>query len=455
MAFRPRRPVREAIMATETTRRAFLRSVAAASAGSLAAARFAQAAGPSIVAGSFAGVWVDGLKAGVIPCYKRRTGGDVELVVGTPTDFVQKVMATRDRPAIDAMIGTDADVFQNAQLGIIEKLQPAKVPNAAGILPIFREPYEGCAFGFDGGGDGVTYTANKVKNPPKSWIEFTERVAKGEFGRAVLYPHLTATDGLAITWLINRELGGSLNDPSPVIKRLREMKPYITKFWTSNAEPGTALTSGEVDIAAWTDGRTFGVQAAGNKHIQFALPAPGSPMLTICFMKVKNGSDGGVDQGDRRLAGMPALLLTPLLVFLLTFFVLPFGVMLVESLYLSPLQSPAGSAMTFANYAKAFGDAFYLRVLLQTVALGVAVTALALVLGYPVAYFLARTRSRRRHVLLFLVISPLVVSIVIRSYGWMVLLGRAGTVNTLLVALGLAERPLPLMYNWFRVRGAA
>ena len=148
---------------------------------------------------------------------------------------------------------------------------------------------------------------------------------------------------------------------------------------------------------------------------------------------------------------MPALLLTPLLVFLLAFFVLPFGVMLYESLYLSLVQNPAGSAMTFANYTKAFGDAFYLRVLLQTVALGVAVTALALVLGYPVAYFLARTRSRRRHVLLFLVISPLVVSIVIRSYGWMVLLGRAGTVNTLLVALGLAERPLPLMYNWFGV----
>src|SRR5262249_58021802 len=93
--------------------------------------------------------------------------------------------------------------------------------------------------------------------------------------------------------------------------------------------------------------------------------------------------DGGVDQGDRRLAGMPALLLTPLLVFLLTFFVLPFAVMFVQSLYLSPLQNPAGVGLTFANYAKAFGDAFYLRVLLQTVALGVAVTALALVLGYP------------------------------------------------------------------------
>lgn len=284
-------------MASFVTRREFLRAVVSASAGGLAAARAARAAAPragaNIVATSFAGVWVDGLKAGVIPCYKAKTGGDVELVVGTPSDFVQKVMATQVRPAIDVMTGTDADVFQNVQLGIIEKLNAAKVPNLEGILPIFRDQYEGYAFGFDGGRDGVTYNANKIKSPPNSWVEFTERVAKGEFGRAVTYPHLTATDGLATTWLINRELGGSLANPSPVIKRLREMKPYVVKFWTSNAEPGTALTSGEVDIAAWTDGRTFGVQAAGQKHIQFTLPAPGSPMLNICFMKVKNGSEHG------------------------------------------------------------------------------------------------------------------------------------------------------------------
>jgi len=253
----------------------------------------AKAAPANIVAASFPGVWQDGLKAGVIPCFKASNGGDVALVFGTPSDFAQKIMATRERPGIDAMIGTDADVFQNAQLGIIEKLDPTKMPNLAGILPIFKDPYEGWAFGFDGGRDGVTLNVNKIKQPPKSWIEFSERVAKGEFGRAVMYPHLTATDGLAITWLLNRELGGDLNNPEPAIKRLREMKPYITKFYTSNAEPGTALTSGEVDVAAWTDGRTYGIQAAGHKHIQFFLPAPGSPFLTICFMKVKNSPDAG------------------------------------------------------------------------------------------------------------------------------------------------------------------
>jgi putative spermidine/putrescine transport system permease protein len=145
------------------------------------------------------------------------------------------------------------------------------------------------------------------------------------------------------------------------------------------------------------------------------------------------------------------LCLIPLLVLLLAFFVLPFGVMAYQSLFLSLLQAPAGSPPTLANYTKMVGDVFYLKVLLQTLALGVVVTALTLVTGYPVAYFLARTRSRWRQLLVFLVISPLVVSIVIRSYGWMVLLGRAGTVNTALQALGIVDHPLPLMYNWFGV----
>src|SRR5437667_7769736 len=124
-------------MRTVTTRRDFLRAIAAGSAGTALSARCGQAwAAPSdLVAASFAGVWQDGLKAGVIPCYKAKTGGNVELVVGTPSDFAQKVMATRDRPAIDALIGTDADALQNAQVATIETLQPANMPNLDGIVP--------------------------------------------------------------------------------------------------------------------------------------------------------------------------------------------------------------------------------------------------------------------------------------------------------------------------------
>ena len=127
-------------MKSGTTRRVFLRALVAGSAGSMMAARLAQAAGSNIVAGSFAGVWVDGLKAGVIPCFKKKTGGDVELVVGTPSDFVQKVMATRDRPAIDAMIGTDADVFQNAQLASSRSSSPPGFPTCPVSFPSSRSP---------------------------------------------------------------------------------------------------------------------------------------------------------------------------------------------------------------------------------------------------------------------------------------------------------------------------
>jgi putative spermidine/putrescine transport system permease protein len=141
--------------------------------------------------------------------------------------------------------------------------------------------------------------------------------------------------------------------------------------------------------------------------------------------------------------------LIPLLVLLFFFFVLPLGLMFYESLFLSPLQVTEGSGMTLANYVKLFGDFFYVKVLFQTLALGAVVTVLALLMAYPLAYLLARTPRRR--LLIFLVISPLVVSIVIRSYGWMVLLGRAGTVNTMLQAIGATDHPLALMYNWFGV----
>src|SRR5699024_4806137 len=58
-----------------------------------------------------------------------------------------------------------------------------------------------------------------------------------------------------------------------------------------NSDPGTALANGEIDIACWTDGRTNELREAGNKNIQFELPDPDSPSLSICMMKVKNGAD--------------------------------------------------------------------------------------------------------------------------------------------------------------------
>jgi len=141
--------------------------------------------------------------------------------------------------------------------------------------------------------------------------------------------------------------------------------------------------------------------------------------------------------------GKSALLLLPIVLFLILFFVLPYIVILALSFL---KEGVAG--LTWANYRRVLLDVYYFKVLFNTFLLGIGVTFLTLILGYPCGYFIAKTRSSLKGFLMFLVISPLLVSIIIRSYGWMIILGRTGLVNTLLGSLGLINEPLKLMYNW-------
>jgi len=96
-----------------------------------------------------------------------------------------------------------------------------------------------------------------------------------------------------------------------------------------------------------------------------------------------------------------------------------------------------GDAFTLANYRAFVTDPFYLQILLRTCWLGALVTLGCLVIGYPVAYYLARTSSRWRGMALFLVISPLLVSAIVRNIGWFPLLSESGLVNWALLKLGL------------------
>ena len=86
--------------------------------------------------------------------------------------------------------------------------------------------------------------------------------------------------------------------------------------------------------------------------------------------------------------------------------------------------------------------------LLRTCGLGMLVTLGCLIVGYPVAYYLARTPSRWRGFALFLVISPLLVSAIVRNIGWFPLLSQSGAVNWLLLKLGLIATPLSLINNF-------
>ncbi|MGY3146431.1 ABC-type spermidine/putrescine transport system permease subunit I [Bradyrhizobium sp. USDA 3397] len=101
------------------------------------------------------------------------------------------------------------------------------------------------------------------------------------------------------------------------------------------------------------------------------------------------------------------------------------------------------------NYSRLFGSATYVTTIVTTLKLSATTTALCLVIGYPVAYLIATTRARSS--LILLVVLPFWTSYLVRTFAWIILLGRSGTINSTLMSLGLIDRPLELSYNFFAV----
>jgi ABC-type spermidine/putrescine transport system permease subunit I len=133
----------------------------------------------------------------------------------------------------------------------------------------------------------------------------------------------------------------------------------------------------------------------------------------------------------------PLLLAAPLVLYLLAFYALPVAAMLSRSV--------TDPSWTLANYARLAADPVFLRVLASTLITAAIVTAWTIVLGYPVAFAIARSRPAVANIVLVVVLLPFWTSVLVRSYAWMVLLGRHGLINEALTAAGIIASPLRLL----------
>jgi putative spermidine/putrescine transport system permease protein len=104
-------------------------------------------------------------------------------------------------------------------------------------------------------------------------------------------------------------------------------------------------------------------------------------------------------------------------------------------------------AVTWENYAKFFMDPYYLGVLVRTIRVSVVSTLICLIMGFPLAYWLARMTSRWKNLMVILVVLPLFIGNAVRAAGWMTLFGSKGFINVTLMALGLIDQPLTIMYT--------
>jgi putative spermidine/putrescine transport system permease protein len=134
-----------------------------------------------------------------------------------------------------------------------------------------------------------------------------------------------------------------------------------------------------------------------------------------------------------------AALLAPGLVVMGAFFLVPIAALLALS-----FTANGGAAV---NYGRFLSQPVYLQVLQRTLLMGAATAAICVVLGYPVAYRLANASPRGRALLLAFILVPFWTNLLVRAYGWLVLLNPKGILNRYLVDWGLVSEPLSLVHN--------
>ncbi len=141
---------------------------------------------------------------------------------------------------------------------------------------------------------------------------------------------------------------------------------------------------------------------------------------------------------------LPWLLVAGPAGFLLIFFVAPTALLLSMSFVESEDSIPTG-ALTLDNYGVLLGHRLYLSAILRSFVVGLSTGALVVLLAYPLAYFLVRTTSRWKALLIAASLAPLLASVIVRTYGWWVVLNQEGAINVLLRSLGLIDRPLAML----------
>ena len=132
----------------------------------------------------------------------------------------------------------------------------------------------------------------------------------------------------------------------------------------------------------------------------------------------------------------------PAVLFLLLLFVYPTALLVGLSV------ADVDGKISVDHYARLFEGELYTKVLLITLKVAAWTTAFAIIAGYPVAYLLANVKSSLRNTLIIWVLLPFWTSFLVRTFAWLVLLGRKGAINDLLIALGIIDYPIKIIYNF-------
>ncbi len=149
----------------------------------------------------------------------------------------------------------------------------------------------------------------------------------------------------------------------------------------------------------------------------------------------------------RRIDWLPALLLLPLLILFIGWYIAPLLSTFVNSFHPFRLNGIRYSEWTLSNYTELLTDGYYRGIILRTFLIAVAVALASVIAVYPVAIFIERQVLTVQTYLILIYLTPWLVNVTVKAFGWTLLLGPGGIINHSLLSLGLIAHPLKLMFN--------
>lgn len=154
-----------------------------------------------------------------------------------------------------------------------------------------------------------------------------------------------------------------------------------------------------------------------------------------------------LQQAEARARRAPWLLSAPALLIFGGLLIVPMILIAILSFHAFDGTQGILPAWTLSNYVEVLGDPYYHEIFVRTAGLSLLVTLLSIAIGVPETLILARMRSPWRSLFLLVILGPLLISVVVRTLGWAILMGREGLINQVLRALGLIDRPLHLLFT--------
>ena len=257
-----------------------------------------------LTVGAFGGIWEQSLRKCIIDPFTKQTGKTVDVVLGSPTQWLNQIAASPGKPPLDIVYNPTETAYEAIDRGLVQKFMPETVPNAQEVLPRFQQMTDG-GWGsmHNYGAMGIIYNTETVKDPPKTFKDFVAGTIAGKWKASipsVNYP----SGGLTVSvWSFAKLYGGDVNNIAPGLDMVKKMQMSGNlSFWTDPNSVLNGLKSGDFDMAMYWDGRAYAFIDDGNKDFKYYSPEPGVVVAFTWIQVVKNAAPAAMQFANFALA---------------------------------------------------------------------------------------------------------------------------------------------------------